>query len=47
MSASGQKATFERIAALSPISPKADIRQADWGIRFVPKADIQTIIRYD
>jgi len=47
MSASGQKATLERIAALSPIPPRPDIRQADRAIRFLPKADIQTIVRYD
>jgi hypothetical protein len=27
--------------------PKADIRQRDRDVRFVPKADIQTIVGYD
>jgi hypothetical protein len=40
MSALGQKRTFEPSVAMSALPPKADIRQHDLDVRFVPKADI-------
>jgi hypothetical protein len=36
----GQKQTFSRSVAMSALPPKADIRQHDLDVRFVPKADI-------
>jgi hypothetical protein len=40
MSALGHKRTSEHIRVMSALPPKADIRQSDWNVRFVPKADI-------
>jgi hypothetical protein len=40
MSAMGQKQTFRNVRPMSALPPKADIRQHDWDVRFVPKADI-------
>jgi len=40
MSALGHKQTFECVSAMSALPPKADIRQRDWNVRFVPKADM-------
>jgi hypothetical protein len=44
MSALGQKRT---LMAMSALPPKADIRQGDWHVRFVPKADIEVGVGYD
>src|SRR5262249_4157917 len=41
MSALGQKRTSEHNGIMSALPPKADIRQCDWHVRFVPKADIE------
>jgi hypothetical protein len=32
---------------MSAIPPKADIRQQEWGVRFVPEADINLAIRFN
>ena len=40
MSALGHKQTFGSFIAMSAIPPKADIRQRDLDVRFVPEADI-------
>jgi hypothetical protein len=39
MSAFGQKQTFGPFIAMSALAPKADIRQQDCNVCFVPKAD--------
>jgi hypothetical protein len=39
-SALGQKQTSEDVKAMSALPPKADIRQGNRDVRFVPKADI-------
>ena len=45
MSALGHKQTFGSFIAMSAIPPKADIRQRDLDVRFVPTADIRCFIR--
>jgi hypothetical protein len=40
MSALGQKQTLKHVQSMSALPPKADIRQGNRDIRFVPKADI-------
>ena len=40
MSALGQKRTLGYLQAMSALPPKADIRQHNYDVRFVPKADI-------
>jgi hypothetical protein len=40
MSALGQKQTFTYVRPMSALSPKADIAERDWDVRYVPKADI-------
>jgi len=40
MSALGQKRTSRWIAWMSALPPKADIRQGNRDVRFMPKADI-------
>jgi hypothetical protein len=40
MSALGQKQTSDSRLLVSAIHPKADIRQSDFDVRLVPKADI-------
>jgi hypothetical protein len=40
MSALGQKQTSEDVKAMSALPPKADVRQGNCDVRFVPKADI-------
>jgi hypothetical protein len=44
MSALGQKQTFCDAEAMSALSPKADIRGCDRNVRFVPIADITSIL---
>ena len=39
MSALGQKRTLGYLQAMSALPPKADIRQHNYDVRFVPKAD--------
>jgi len=39
MSALGQKQTLRRILVMSALPPKADIRQGNRDVCFVPKAD--------
>jgi hypothetical protein len=39
MSALGQKRTLRNVRPMSAIPPKADIRERDWDVRFVPEAD--------
>jgi hypothetical protein len=48
MSALGQKQTSDSRLLVSAIHPKADIRQSDFDVRLVPKADIGTnvVCRY-
>ena len=41
MSALGQKRTSEHDRIMSALPPIADIADADWDVRFVPKEDIQ------
>jgi hypothetical protein len=36
MSALGQKQTFGPFIAMSALPPKADIRERNWDVRFVP-----------
>jgi hypothetical protein len=36
MSALGQKQTFGLFIAMSALPPKADIRERNWDVRFVP-----------
>jgi hypothetical protein len=43
MSALGHKRTWHRPTVMSALPPKADIRQRDLDVRFVPKADIDCI----
>jgi hypothetical protein len=40
MSALGQKRTSTHVRVMSALPPKADIRQRELNVRFVPKADI-------
>jgi hypothetical protein len=40
MSALGQKQTWHSKIAMSALPPKADIRERNWDVRFVPKADM-------
>jgi hypothetical protein len=47
MSALGQKQTLGKVTLMSALPPKADIGTQSWNVRFVPKADIQAIVRYD
>jgi len=44
MSALGQKQTWRRILRTSALPPKADFAEGDWHVRFVPKADIKSLI---
>jgi hypothetical protein len=39
MSALGQKRTLRFINPMSALSPKADIGERNWDVRFVPKVD--------
>jgi hypothetical protein len=42
MSALGHKQTSRNVRVMSALPPKADIRQREWRVRYVPKADINT-----
>jgi hypothetical protein len=44
MSALGHKRTLKWVRAMSALPPKADIRQRNRHVRFVPKADIQLYV---
>jgi hypothetical protein len=44
MSALGQKQTFSRSAAMSAIPPKADIAERHCDVRFVPKAEVTSLL---
>jgi hypothetical protein len=41
----GQKQTFSRSVAMSALPPKADIAECEYDVRFVPIADIPSLIR--
>src|SRR5690242_4590802 len=43
-SASGQKQTLEQVRVMPALLPKADIRCRDRHVRFVPQADIRSIL---
>jgi hypothetical protein len=43
MSALGQKQTSRHVRVMSAIPLKADVRQRDWRVRYVPLADIHVI----
>jgi hypothetical protein len=45
MSALGQKQTFHDVPLMSALPPKADIRQRNCDVRFVPTADMGRLIR--
>jgi hypothetical protein len=45
MSPLGQKRTFGEAETMSALPPKADITERRRHVRFVPKADIEPIIR--
>jgi hypothetical protein len=45
MFAMGQKQTLPQSNGMSALPPKADIGRAHWDVRFVPKADIEPLIR--
>jgi hypothetical protein len=47
MSALGQKQTSAHVGIMSALPPKADIAVGDWHVRFVPRADIQTVFGYN
>ena len=46
MSSLGQKQTFKRLRLMSALPPKADIRQRNCNVRFVPKADSCTAANF-
>jgi hypothetical protein len=46
MSALGQKQTCGSEVTMSALPPKADIRQRDWDVRFVPIADISNLATF-
>ena len=43
MSALGQERTLKRLYTMSALPPKADIRQGNRDVRFVPKADVKGV----
>src|SRR6516225_3596920 len=47
MSALGHKRTFGLRNAMSALPPKADIGGVSSDVRYVPKADMRTVARYD
>jgi hypothetical protein len=44
-SAKGQKETSDAVSTMSALPPKADIARRQLNVRFVPKADIEPLIR--
>jgi hypothetical protein len=45
MAALGQKQTWQRLLLMSALPPKADIVRSDGDVRFVPEADIASLIQ--
>jgi hypothetical protein len=45
MSALGQKQTSHSVRSMSALPPKADIAECEYDVRFVPIADIPSLIR--
>ena len=45
MSALGHWRTLKRLHPMSALPPKADITERDWNVCFVPKADIDVLLR--